>query len=392
MNLLEFEKKRKSRCQKIADVFHGIIFSFLITFLVMIGAILVFVKTGKLNFKVIAFVNNNREISQGDLVEIFFSLPMKRSSVEKNLKVTPQINYILKWENDQKLFFIPNEKLYPGKEYLIEISNSQIQWLIPQKEIKLSFWAKEHPKIVGIFPENEDEEISIDENIEIKFDKEISDYQIKIKTNPFFEAEAKVIEGEKAVIINPQENWNYSTRYQFKVSLSHKKFTDFSEELFNGSFITEESPKVIFSFDKNGNPIKQEDQAEEIKPQIKIGKYIDIDLSSQSLFIFEDGIKKGGFKISSGKRGMDTPVGNFKVIAKAKRPWSKKYGLYMPWFIQFTYDGHGIHELPEWPGGYKEGASHLGIPVSHGCVRLGIGPAKVVYDFAEVGIPVIIHE
>ncbi len=67
---------------------------------------------------------------------------------------------------------------------------------------------------------------------------------------------------------------------------------------------------------------------------------------------------------------MDTPVGNFKVIAKAKRPWSKKYGLYMPWFIQFTYDGHGIHELPEWPGGYKEGASHLGIPVSHGCVRL----------------------
>jgi lipoprotein-anchoring transpeptidase ErfK/SrfK len=33
----------------------------------------------------------------------------------------------------------------------------------------------------------------------------------------------------------------------------------------------------------------------------------------------------------------------------------------------------------------------LGIPVSHGCVRLGIGPAKQVYEWTEVGTPVIIY-
>ena len=88
---------------------------------------------------------------------------------------------------------------------------------------------------------------------------------------------------------------------------------------------------------------------------------------------------------------MDTPKGNFNILTKRTRPFSKEHGLYMPWFMGFTTQGHGIHELPEWPGGYKEGAAHLGIPVSHGCVRLGVGPAKEIYDWAEVGTPIVIY-
>jgi lipoprotein-anchoring transpeptidase ErfK/SrfK len=64
----------------------------------------------------------------------------------------------------------------------------------------------------------------------------------------------------------------------------------------------------------------------------------------------------------------------------------------MPFWMAVAADGKfGIHELPEWPGGYKEGANHLGIPVSHGCIRLGVGPAKQVYDWTEVGTPVVIY-
>ena len=47
--------------------------------------------------------------------------------------------------------------------------------------------------------------------------------------------------------------------------------------------------------------------------------------------------------------------------------------------------------LPYWPSGYREGTNHLGIPVSHGCVRLGIGPAKTLYDWAEIGTTVAIY-
>jgi len=122
------------------------------------------------------------------------------------------------------------------------------------------------------------------------------------------------------------------------------------------------------------------------------GKYIDINLKSQVLSRFENGQVLSTHLISSGKRGMDTPKGEHKIYNKTPRAWSKQYGLYMPYWMAILPDGKvGLHELPEWPGGYKEGAAHLGIPVSHGCVRMGIGSAKEVYEWADIGTPVIVY-
>lgn len=118
------------------------------------------------------------------------------------------------------------------------------------------------------------------------------------------------------------------------------------------------------------------------------GKKIVIRLNSQTMDLVENGVVLNSFTISSGKRGMATPTGTFAVLNKNKRAYSKTYGLYMPYWMAFTTRGHGIHELPEWPNGYKEGENHLGTPVSHGCVRLGVGSAKTVYDWAEVGTTV----
>ncbi len=88
---------------------------------------------------------------------------------------------------------------------------------------------------------------------------------------------------------------------------------------------------------------------------------------------------------------MPTPTGTRFIQSKHPMAWSAKYGLYMP-FWQSIGGGYGIHELPEWPSGYKEGEDHLGIPVSHGCVRLGVGPAQTVYNWTEIGTPVYIHK
>lgn len=118
------------------------------------------------------------------------------------------------------------------------------------------------------------------------------------------------------------------------------------------------------------------------------GKKIVIHLSSQTMDMVEHGVVLSTFKISSGKRGMQTPTGTFKVLNKNKRAYSKTYGLYMPYWMAFTTRGHGIHELPEWPNGYKEGENHLGTPVSHGCVRLGVGSAQTMFEWAEVGTPI----
>ena len=41
--------------------------------------------------------------------------------------------------------------------------------------------------------------------------------------------------------------------------------------------------------------------------------------------------------------------------------------------------------------GYVEGENHLGMDVSHGCVRVGYDEAPILYDMVEVGTPIIIH-
>lgn len=126
-------------------------------------------------------------------------------------------------------------------------------------------------------------------------------------------------------------------------------------------------------------------------PGMYAGKYIEIDLSQQMLYIIEGNRVDGGFSISSGAWDMPTPTGTFSILSKSSLAWSDIGFVWMPWWMQFTGAGHGIHELPYWPDGTREGEGSLGWAVSHGCVRLGIGPAETVYNWTPEGIPVIVH-
>ena len=131
--------------------------------------------------------------------------------------------------------------------------------------------------------------------------------------------------------------------------------------------------------------------AEGIVPDKYPGKYVDVDLSQQRLCRIENNNVIDCFTVSTGKASTPTPTGTRYIDSKEAKRWSAPYGLWMPWW-QSMGGGYGIHELPEWPSGYKEGESHLGTPVSHGCVRLGVGPAQTVYDWTEIGTPVYIHK
>jgi hypothetical protein len=123
----------------------------------------------------------------------------------------------------------------------------------------------------------------------------------------------------------------------------------------------------------------------------KLPRRIVIDLKKQQLS-YEVGPQVIlTFPVSTGKAGDRTPKGTFAVESKSLKAWSAAHGLWMPYWLNFYKGKYGIHELPIWPSGYQETAAHLGTPVSHGCVRLGIGPAKQIYDLAEVGTPVLIQ-
>jgi len=100
---------------------------------------------------------------------------------------------------------------------------------------------------------------------------------------------------------------------------------------------------------------------------------------------------------SSGKPSTPTRLGEFTAFSKYDMAYGgadgQRWG--MPYFIGFYKSGgleNGIHELP-FLNGRREGETSLGRAVSHGCVRLGIGEAKKVYDWVEIDkTKVIVHK
>jgi lipoprotein-anchoring transpeptidase ErfK/SrfK len=333
------------------------------------------------------------DFSRGDFIQLDFTSGVDKESVLQNFSIKPQIKTDYFWTNNKTLRIKVKDYLKPETQYRAKLVKFRSRLgLEIQKEAEIKFSAASIPQKVFFYPENERKKVDYKEDLEIVLNKSLpSGYFLNFSVDPYIKVDYEISENRKKVTFKPQKEFLANTRYRVSIELKHKAFKDFSQNIHSSDFVTKKPEPVVYGFDENGNPKRTEERAVLPKPQILEGKYVDINLSKQAMSIFEDGKELGAYKISSGIAGMKTPVGEFEVMGKASRPWSDDYELFMPWFIQFTSEGHGIHELPEWPGGAKEGSNHLGIPVSHGCVRLGVGPAKKVYDFVEIGTPIVIH-
>ena len=80
----------------------------------------------------------------------------------------------------------------------------------------------------------------------------------------------------------------------------------------------------------------------------------------------------GPVRISHGKPGFGTPVGNFPVLRKVKNDWSVPYNGPMPNAVYFTTTGIAFHQ----------GDTAV---QSHGCIRMAMDASLVFYDNLMVG-------
>jgi lipoprotein-anchoring transpeptidase ErfK/SrfK len=138
--------------------------------------------------------------------------------------------------------------------------------------------------------------------------------------------------------------------------------------------------------------------------------HIVVSISKQRAYLMVgDDIVADG-PISSGKRGHESPKGNFTVMEKDPNHHSSLYGDFvdtsgrvvrggvsaridsapsgthfagapMKWFLRLTGEGVGMHVgiLP-------------GYPASHGCIRESVDGAKLFYDYTRVGTPVLVTD
>ena len=118
---------------------------------------------------------------------------------------------------------------------------------------------------------------------------------------------------------------------------------------------------------------------------------IEVSIAKQRLTAWKDGVVFMSTPISTGMPGYDTPPGRFHVIFKDPNAWSAKWGVVMPWALNI-HGNYFIHQLTHYPNSSELiGASQLGTRASHGCVRVGVPNAELLYGWAHVGTPVWIH-
>lgn len=336
---------------------------------------------------------NFSQFSPNDSLTINFDKPVNNKYYKGAIDIIPETPVKTRMDESMtKIIITPETAWDVNTDYKLNLSEGRANNFMPISSSQFNFKTIGYPKVAEVIPKNEtvDLRLDIEDPIVVKFDKPTSEFFVDFRLNPEVGVKYKNNKEKTQFEILPQESLKDDTFYVLKIFIKAKNAKDESYyQVYETSFKT--LPPKPKSWAKDLTQRVQEAKKFTFA-RIKEGKYIDVNLSSQIMTIFENGKVIDSFLISSGKRGMDTPKGEHQIYNKFPRAWSNKYGLYMPYWMAIVPDGKfGIHELPEWPGGYKEGKNHLGIPVSHGCMRLGVGAAEFVYNWAEIGTRVIVY-
>jgi hypothetical protein len=107
-----------------------------------------------------------------------------------------------------------------------------------------------------------------------------------------------------------------------------------------------------------------------------------VNLKTQRLVLFRNGVPIAASTVSSGSPGHETPTGVFTILQKNKEHYSSTYNnAPMPNMQRLTKRGIALHagKLP-------------GYPASHGCVRLPHKFSALLFGATQLGMTVVITD
>lgn len=139
------------------------------------------------------------------------------------------------------------------------------------------------------------------------------------------------------------------------------------------------------------------------KPSVKII------LSEQRAYFYKSGKLVGISQLSTGREGLNTPMGHFAIQQKDINHVSSKYGDYVDAADNVVKENVELGKDPKPPGSHFKGAPmpyfmringgvgmHAGYlpgyPASHGCIRMPEFMAENFFKSLSVGTPVTIAQ
>jgi len=134
---------------------------------------------------------------------------------------------------------------------------------------------------------------------------------------------------------------------------------------------------------------------------------VKISLGEQRAYFYKAGVLVGVSQLSTGREGLNTPIGTFKIIQKDKDHASSLFGDYVDSAGNVVAPNVDVTKDPKPPGTHFRGtpmpyfmrivsgtgmhAGYLpGYPASHGCIRMPEFMAENFFKSVSLGTPVTI--
>lgn len=310
----------------------------------------------------------------------------------------PAQRLIFKWnEDNDTLVIVPRTLWKPDTRYTIafpQVSGTADSGL----SYMFVFQTVDYPQILSHSLQNDDL-LTEGEEMHIIFDRDISAYDLHAVARPAAELHQRVDYENNAIYLSVSKVDQSSARFHNITIFAKYKNVDEAQNY----------PVASVGFRSYMEEPEQwpEEFTERLHvaerttvPHITEGRYIDVNLDVHVTTLFENGIFVRNFVNSPGAKETPTPTGTYQIYNKDPYALSNMFGVYLPYWMAFTENGeYGFHDLIVWPEGHqempsggKEGAGSIGNAVSPGCVRHDAEESRFIYDWTDIGTPVVIHE
>lgn len=404
--IVDFQKKIKKNIQVLKkhqiffDVKKKIVFFSLIAVpITSVGASMT------LNVNNLTYIQPEPIFANGSVVNldeniiVNFIEPIEDTAqYEKNIAIFPTTHMQFFWGNNGgRLTIVPQSIWKSETEYSLALPHKTY---IDQEGVStiFSFKTVAYPEVIGTNITSDDQYFGENNMIIVRFDRTIDDFDVHAVVRPMIATEQSYNASKRELHITLREqSKSISGFHAMTVFAKHRKQESAGFYPLTAISFTTLLPQPELWPDDHQERL--DIAIRSTAPQILDGKYIDVNLSAQITTLFDDGKIVANFVDSAGAKDTPTPTGTFEIYNKNPYALSNMFQVYLPYWMAFTPDGlYGFHDLIVWPEGHedmpsggKESVVSIGNAVSPGCVRHDAKDSKFLYEWADIGTPVVIY-
>ena len=264
--------------------------------------------------------------------------------------------------------YTPDIALEKNKSYRITFKPglcSMAKYVMEEKQ-EITFTTAIQPRVISTNPDKNESNVKLYRPIEILLDQEISSASIKV-TDP---GEIITIAGdteikERKVIFKPSHAFLPGKSYKVKLSLESKDHEPLDNYQF--SFSTVEMSNKYWV-------------------DVKLGK-----IHTLTVYIGSNPIRH--MVASGGLPNTPSPIGYFYTQDRGHSFWSSRFGEGATYWVRLVGQVL-VHSVPKDNNWKTKEEEHdkLGLPASHGCIRLDEKEAKWFFENIPRDTLVIIHQ